>query len=253
MTCLRTSNKHKEMAKPFETYYLDKKVADRIEDWVFNRNTPISWNFSNNVAFEWKHLERQKERWGDELDFSYNNHPCPGFSSRFIEFGSEHPVHWIPNCIRHLEIPELKKIIDPKYHNLNIWRMQAWMYPSVSEEFFNKAHNPHIDLVTRRAHKNGRRLPGKKGDPLRSGEGNIVLLYYINDADGDNYFYKIKDECIDHPSLQDDDLFHPDFLEIVHTETPEKGKLLVMDGDVIHASSSPSKGIRSTLNINLLP
>ena len=68
-----------------------------------------------------------------------------------------------------------------------------------------------------------------------------------------NYFYKIKDECIDHPSLQDDDLFHPDFLEIVHTETPEKGKLLVMDGDVIHASSSPSKGIRSTLNINLLP
>jgi len=58
-----------------------------------------------------------------------------------------------------------------------------------------------------------------------------VVLYYINDADGDTFF------------------FDSDGI-IMHRETPERGKMVIFDGSTYHASSSPSKNIRMTLNIN---
>lgn len=234
------------MAKPFKTYYLDTETADAIEDWVLKRNIPMSWNFCDNVAYEYATRQEQIAKWGNEFDFEDNI--CPGFSCRFVDKGSENPNHWLPGCMKNLRIPKLKSLLDNQYTALRIWRMQLWIYPSVSQEAFNRPHNPHIDLSTRRGRKNGRKISKDE-----TGEGNIVLLYYVNDSDGDNYFYKIKEEYKNHPSLDDDQMYHPDLLEIVHTETPEKGKLLVMDGDTIHASSSPSKGLRSTLNINLIP
>ena len=58
-----------------------------------------------------------------------------------------------------------------------------------------------------------------------------MILYYINDADGDTFF------------------FDSDGM-IIHRETPERGKMVIFDGSIFHASSSPSKNIRMTLNIN---
>ena len=63
---------------------------------------------------------------------------------------------------------------------------------------------------------------------------HIVALYYINDADGDTIF------C--------DELDHS---KIIHRETPKKGKCVIFEGlHTYHASSSPTKNIRMTLNIN---
>ena len=63
---------------------------------------------------------------------------------------------------------------------------------------------------------------------------HIVALYYINDADGDTIF------CDEH-----------DHSKIIHRETPKKGKCVIFEGlHTYHASSSPTKNIRMTLNIN---
>ena len=59
----------------------------------------------------------------------------------------------------------------------------------------------------------------------------MVILYYINDADGDTFFF-------------DNDG------KIIHRETPERGKMVIFDGLTFHASSPPSKNIRMSLNIN---
>ena len=74
---------------------------------------------------------------------------------------------------------------------------------------FGKPHNAHVD----------QQFP------------HDVVLYYINDADGDTFFFD-KDK------------------NIIHRETPERGKLVIFDGSTFHASSAPSTNIRMTLNIN---
>ena len=79
-------------------------------------------------------------------------------------------------------------------------------YPSPDK--FGIPHNAHVD----------QEVPHK------------VLLYYINDADGDTFFFKDK--------------------EVIHRETPERGKMVLFDGSYYHASSAPSNNIRMTLNIN---
>ena len=60
---------------------------------------------------------------------------------------------------------------------------------------------------------------------------HIVGLYYPNDSDGDTFFF-------------DDDE------NIIHKEPVERGKMIVFDGKWKHSSSSPTKNIRFSLNIN---
>ena len=63
---------------------------------------------------------------------------------------------------------------------------------------------------------------------------HIVGLYYPNDSDGDTFFF-------------DDDL------NVIHKEPVERGKMIVFDGKWKHSSSSPTKNIRFSLNINYEP
>lgn len=71
-------------------------------------------------------------------------------------------------------------------------------------------NNPHIDL----------RFP------------HTVILYYINDADGDTVFFEED--------------------KIVKRVTPKKNTAVVFDGYHVHASSCPSVGIRSVYNVDVI-
>ena len=80
-------------------------------------------------------------------------------------------------------------------------------------EVFGEPHNSHVDQLHKQC---------------------IVALYYPNKSDGDTFFF-------------DDDQ------NIIHRETPERGKIVVFDGSQYHSSSSPSKTTSFTLNINYYP
>ncbi len=60
---------------------------------------------------------------------------------------------------------------------------------------------------------------------------HTTALYYVNEAEGDTFFF---------------DKNH----KIIHRESPLKGKMIVFDGSEIHASSSPTQGIRIAMNVN---
>ena len=63
---------------------------------------------------------------------------------------------------------------------------------------------------------------------------HIVGLYYPNDSDGDTFFFD-------------------DGGNVIHKEPVERGKMIVFDGKWKHSSSSPTKNIRFSLNINYEP
>lgn len=61
-----------------------------------------------------------------------------------------------------------------------------------------------------------------------------TLIYYVNDSDGDTYFFNKEKE-------------------ITHTVEPQKGKCVLFDGQILHASSSPLKNNRRiVINFNFI-
>jgi hypothetical protein len=77
---------------------------------------------------------------------------------------------------------------------------------------------------------------------------HLVMLYYVNDCDGDTILYdKTLDDIpfdIDYP----EDYYE---LNIQHKVTPKKGRILFFDGKVYHSSSSPNESIRCIITLNL--
>lgn len=77
---------------------------------------------------------------------------------------------------------------------------------------------------------------------------HLVLLYYVNDSDGDTILY---DKTIDDiPSS----VLYPDEycdMNITHRVTPKKGRVLIFDGRYYHAPSSPTKSMRCIITLDL--
>ena len=61
---------------------------------------------------------------------------------------------------------------------------------------------------------------------------HTVLLYYVNDNDGDTYWFDENDN-------------------IIHKFTPKANTAVVFDGMIRHASSNPSTGFKISLNLNV--
>lgn len=53
-----------------------------------------------------------------------------------------------------------------------------------------------------------------------SEQGMMTAIYYVNDSDGDTYFFE-------------------NYLEITNTITPKKGRMVLFDSNKLHSSSSP--------------
>lgn len=72
---------------------------------------------------------------------------------------------------------------------------------------------------------------------------HLVVLYYVNDCDGDTIFYNLSD--------QDDHRLEE--MEEWRRESPKKGDFVIFDGRIFHSPSCPVKSVcRSTLNFDFL-
>ena len=78
---------------------------------------------------------------------------------------------------------------------------------------------------------------------------HLVLLYYVNDADGETILF---DKTID--DIQDeDDMYLDDRYEfnIASKIAPKQGRILLFDGRTYHSASSPTTGIRCIITLDL--
>lgn len=80
--------------------------------------------------------------------------------------------------------------------------------------------------------RDGDSIPNKPHTDLPNEEAHTTALLYINDTDGDTYFYKESGEI--------------DF-----QVSPKANKAIIFDGSIVHSSSTPTQTpYRITLNFN---
>lgn len=109
-----------------------------------------------------------------------------------------------------------------KKHDLwysEIIRIKINIVPMAGTDSIGKYQMPHVD----------------------SDADHKVFLYYINDADGDTYFF--NERFGDSPTK----------FTVQDTISPEEGKAVVFDGNIYHAPSAPVKSpYRAVINIDFI-
>jgi hypothetical protein len=77
---------------------------------------------------------------------------------------------------------------------------------------------------------------------------HLVMLYYVNDADGDTILYdKTASDILDDKMYIDEECE----FNIVNKISPKRGRILFFDGRTYHASSTPTKSIRCIISLDL--
>jgi hypothetical protein len=82
-------------------------------------------------------------------------------------------------------------------------------------------------------------------------EPHLVLLYYVNDSDGDTILF---DKTIDDiKSCEKCDRYLDEKYEfnIISKITPKQGRILLFDGKNYHSASSPTSGCRCIITLDL--
>ena len=78
---------------------------------------------------------------------------------------------------------------------------------------------------------------------------HLVLLYYVNDADGETLLF---DKTID--DIEDDDTIYLDErhkFNVVNKIIPKQGRVLLFNGRTYHSASSPTTGMRCIITLDL--
>lgn len=73
------------------------------------------------------------------------------------------------------------------------------------------------------------------------------VVYYLDDSDGDTVIYNERTlNDVDYQKYLDKDEF-----TVCESVSPKKGRAVLFRGDMFHAATTPSKGWRPVVNINL--
>ena len=78
---------------------------------------------------------------------------------------------------------------------------------------------------------------------------HLVLLYYVNDVDGETILY---DKTIN--DIEDEDMMYLDErhkFNVVNKIIPKQGRILLFDGRTYHSASSPTTGMRCIITLDL--
>ena len=78
---------------------------------------------------------------------------------------------------------------------------------------------------------------------------HLVLLYYVNDSDGETILY---DKTIN--DIEDDGVIYLDEMHefnVANKIMPKQGRILLFDGKTYHSASSPTTGMRCIITLDL--
>tara|TARA_B100000287_G_C20335069_1_gene663369 strand:- start:117 stop:665 length:549 start_codon:yes stop_codon:yes gene_type:complete len=138
-------------------------------------------------------------------------------SSNFIHMIHSEEQDWQPPLqktqrYKDMVYPILLQALDRPIREL--YRIRAVM--NIRGQISDKGYPPHIDL----------HFP------------HLTMLYYVNDADGPTRLYDGKQ--------------HESPGKVVAEVEPKKGRVLFMDGNILHAGTSTTSSRRMIINFNFI-
>tara|TARA_B100001758_G_scaffold114057_1_gene97663 strand:- start:743 stop:1390 length:648 start_codon:yes stop_codon:yes gene_type:complete len=175
---------------------------NRIENHLVNNNR-FCWNFNETTISPWTRLS-SLDRFND---ITILNHMLVSDGKKLSD-----DLQNLGNDIG------MGKLIQTYNLSGNLLRAQANLFIKRDIESFGC---PHVDVRFAR---------------------HLVILYYVNDSDGDTIFYDL--------SINEDDRLSE--MKEWRRESPNKGDILIFDGRIYHSPSCPTKhSCRSTLNFDM--
>jgi hypothetical protein len=188
---------------------IEEELQNQIEDAMFD----CIWSYSGDNSLGSKTLEMKYRKFLSPLKYDIS----PVFSSNIKSLQNKKTYDKV--------IPLIQKGCDKI--NFNIEKIERCV-ASIHALIRNK---PKHDTI----HTN-RNIP------------HLVMLYYVNDCDGDTILY---DKTLDDIPF---DVDYPDDyceLNIQHRISPKRGRILFFDGRVYHAPSAPTKSMRCIITLDL--
>lgn len=77
---------------------------------------------------------------------------------------------------------------------------------------------------------------------------HLVVLYYVNDTDGDTFLF---DKKTNYKDIRYASVVNQNELKVVKRVTPKKGRVLIFNGNTYHSSSGPTENIRCIINFDV--
>jgi hypothetical protein len=187
--------------------FVKPRIQNELEVLLMGSNFPYFYSSESCVPAEYKENENEDVRLTGATLLDGNTIEAPQFSHLFVSDG-------VVNSEAYKNVaPILNKVIDLVDGDYYVAKCKVNMNLA-DVRFEGKYHTPHID--------NGF-------------EDQVTAIYYVNDSDGDTYFFDGSNK-------------------VTKRVTPKKGTLVMWKGKVFHAKSSPIKTTsRVVININLLP
>ena len=140
-----------------------------------------------------------------------------GFGHQYVELDDD-DVSEVKSLYHHLFTPMLSKACQYlKIPEAEIIQGRSFLQLPLKNIDTSIVDSPHIDL-----------------DP---GDEHIVVLYYVNDSDGDTIIYNEREESSTYTEKQ--------------RVTPKQGRVVIFDGRQYHTAQQPSNGTRCIVNYNL--
>jgi hypothetical protein len=186
---------------------VDKETQDLIESTVFGKET--QWTFARSVFYD-THPEVT----------SIQKKSLMSFTKQLLNLDTGQIDPQYPLYAEVLKSIERK--LNYKIQRVYNARVQLQL-PLLTEK--DKVWGvPHID-----AHRNDKYM---------------VVVYYVNDVDGDTVIFKQKKG-----EVTPEDVISGK-LDVLQTVPPKKGRVVIFDGDLYHAVGKPKTDMRCIINFN---
>jgi len=195
---------------------IPSSLADSIERKVLSDVFP--WYLIRDVEAEYL---RDKENWTVAEDENTVNTVQFGYSAYSIDEKNQNPVQ-----SSFAETREISDCCCENLDNFSPYYLRLKFNLLLNHTLVNreKYNTPHIDS----------RLPN-----------SYSMIYYVNDSDGDTIIFN--------EMVSPDKRERPEKLTIKRRITPKKNRMVIFDGNYLHASTNPvNSEKRVVLNINIL-